>query len=140
MLIFDENEPERAVGNIEGWIKAFAEALPGDIRIDPDEGRGERYAFRLTSRDDLNNALAEKASEVPLSVVPSILHRFFRDRFSDSAFSIDTPDVRRDWMDCRIRWLRDVSARAPYLVRRSIWRRSNSTARHFYRLGSPDRP
>ena len=104
MLIFDENEPERAVENIERWIKAFAAALPGDIRIDADEGRGERYAFRLTSRDDLNKALAGRASDVPLTVVPTTLHRFFRDRFSDSAFSVDSPDNRRDWMECRIRW------------------------------------
>jgi hypothetical protein len=104
MLIYDEAEPEKAVANVENLIREFANALPTEVRIDPDEGRGERYAFRLTSREDLNRALAEKAGLVTGETVDMLVRRFFNERFSDSLLYSDKDPDRNAWMDCSVGW------------------------------------
>lgn len=104
MLIFDEATPEKAVADVENLIRSFAGVLSDDIRIDPDEGRGERYAFKLTSREDLNKALSEKVGAVSQEIVPAVLRRFFHERFTDSAIVSDRDEDKRDWMGCAIQW------------------------------------
>ncbi|MEP6703705.1 MAG: DUF6079 family protein, partial [Acidobacteriota bacterium] len=43
MLIYDEEEPARALAVIDDLIRKFAEELPGDIQILAEEGRETRY-------------------------------------------------------------------------------------------------
>ena len=104
MLIFDEENPERAVSIVDDLIGKFAEELPDDIHIVAEEGRETRYGFKVSSKDSLNKALAEAITTVEPGVVPKVLRRLLQDRFADCTLSSGTDEARRDWMDCHLQW------------------------------------
>jgi hypothetical protein len=104
MLIFDEEDPERAVSIVDDLVRRFAEELPEQIQILADEGRETRYGFRVSSKDSLNEALAEAISKIPANVIAKVLRRTIQERFADCTFSSGTDAVRKDWMDCYAEW------------------------------------
>ncbi|PYS99124.1 MAG: hypothetical protein DMF63_13730 [Acidobacteria bacterium] len=104
MLIFDEEEPGRAVGIVDDLIAKFAEQLPDDIQILAEDGRETRYGFKVSSKDSLNRALAEAVAQVPATVVPKVLRRLIQERFTDSTLSSGTDERRQDWMDSHVEW------------------------------------
>lgn len=104
MLIFDESDPQQAVKIVQDIIKLFADALPEDIQITVAEGRETRYGFKVSSKENLNKALAERIKTVPDEVVPQILRRLMQDRFSDWTLPADVEAGRRVWMDCQVEW------------------------------------
>jgi hypothetical protein len=104
MLIFDEEQPERAVSIVDDLVRKFADELPEHIQILAEEGRETRYGFRVSSKDNLNQALAQAITEIPADVVPKILRRSIQERFTDCTFSSGTDEVRKDWMDCQAEW------------------------------------
>jgi len=104
MLIFDEEDPERALSIVDDLVRKFSDVLPQDIQILAEEGHETRYGFKVSSKDSLNQALAEAIGEVQPDVIPKILRRLFQERFSDSTLSSGTDQGRKDWMDCHVEW------------------------------------
>ena len=104
MLIFDEEDPERALSIVDDLVRKFAEELPEHIQILSEEGRETRYGFRVSSKDKLNEALAAAIAGVPADVIPKILRRTIQERFTDFALSSGTDEIRKDWMDCQAEW------------------------------------
>ncbi|HSK74779.1 MAG TPA: hypothetical protein VK892_23980, partial [Pyrinomonadaceae bacterium] len=102
MLIFDENDPEKAVGEVESILETFAKTLPEQISRQIEEGRETRYGFKIGSKDNLNNALSEAVEKVSPDVVSQILRRMSREKFSDWTLPTESGSV--DWMDCPIIW------------------------------------
>jgi hypothetical protein len=54
MLIFDENDPQKAARTVEELIRMFAAALPDDVRVQSEEGTEIRYGLKVSSKDKLN--------------------------------------------------------------------------------------
>ena len=104
MLIFDEEEPGRALTIVDDLVRKFAEELPEHIQILAEEGRETRYGFRVSSKDNLNIALAAAIEDIPADVIPKILRRTIQERFSDCTLSSGTDEARKDWMDCHVDW------------------------------------
>jgi energy-coupling factor transporter ATP-binding protein EcfA2 len=103
MLIYDENEPKKAIKIVEELLENFCLAMPDAIARVREEERETRYSLRASSKDDLNNALDEAAKEVPAAVIPKILRRFARDRFSDWTLD-ENESPGGDWTDCQTIW------------------------------------
>ncbi len=104
MLIFDEEDPERALTIVDDLIGKFAEELPDDIQILADEGRETRYGFKVSSKDSLNEALAASITTISPDVVHRVLRRVLQERFTDCTLSSGADEIRKDWMDCHIEW------------------------------------
>lgn len=122
MLIFDDEEPEKAVANVESVVRKFAEAMPEQIRIESGDDQPPRFGFVLRSKDDLNRALSERTHSLRPEVVEPILRRFIKDRFADSTFSIDESEPRKDWVDSRLQW------RGGLRRGRIVWRSTRAVA------------
>ncbi len=104
MLIFDEDDPAKAIQSVQEIIHTFAEALPNDVVVQQDEGREPRFGFRVSSKDNLNKALAEAAQSQPASVVYDVARRLFKERFQDCTFTNEFDAVQRNWMEGHIEW------------------------------------
>ncbi len=102
MLIYDENDPSKSVKNVEDLLETFVSALPKEIQRNVTDSRATRYSLRVSSKDNLNLAVSEAVKSISPSVVPKILRRVARERFSDWAFSEEN-DVG-DATECRIIW------------------------------------
>lgn len=85
VLIFEESDPAKAAKTVEDLLKAFAEALPEDFNVFSEVGVDSRYCFKVSSKEDLNNALAEALKEISGDTVPGIVRRVFQERFAGSA-------------------------------------------------------
>ncbi len=84
-LIFDESDPEKAIATVDALLKTFAEALPNEFRVVSEEGVETRYSFKVSSKENLNNALTEALMQVSADTVPGVLRRVFQDRFPEAA-------------------------------------------------------
>jgi len=92
-LIFDELEPEKAVGSVNDLLRTFAEALPNDFRVTVDDGAETRYSFKVASKENLNNALAEAVTRAPADAVQNVLRRVFNERFPESLSSDESANA-----------------------------------------------
>ena len=102
MLIYDENDPSKSVKNVEDLLETFVSALPKEIQRNAADSRETRYSLRVSSKDNLNQAVAEAVKNVSPTVVPKILRRVARERFSDWSFSEE--NEVGDATECRIAW------------------------------------
>ena len=102
MLIYDENEPTKAVQLVRDLLENFASVFPEDIQCFREEGREDRYSLKVGTKDNLNNFLAEAIKPVSPVVIPKILRRMARERFSDWTFSEE--NEVNNWTDCQIVW------------------------------------
>ena len=103
MLIFDEDDVEKGANSVETLVKTFASALPEHVQEEPGSGGEIRYRFRVTSKDDLNRALAELVQATNPAIVNSTLLRLFDDRFTDSTL-VDAVAAGRDSIDSFVVW------------------------------------
>ncbi|HMS43199.1 MAG TPA: hypothetical protein PKE69_23420, partial [Pyrinomonadaceae bacterium] len=103
MLIYDENAPERAAKNVEELLETFVGAFPDGIVRTAEAGREVRYSLKAENKENLNNALSEAAKKIPQQIIPKILRRFARERFSDWTISEDV-NQNADWMDSQSVW------------------------------------
>lgn len=115
MLIFNENDPGSSVKNVEDLVETFCSVVPELINRTVEEGRETRYGLKISGKDNLNNALAEKAANVSSTVFEKILRRSAKDRFSDWALQIEENSPQMDSNDCQISW------RGGYRRGRVIW-------------------
>jgi hypothetical protein len=104
MLIFDENDPEKALKNVEELVETFASKLPDGMNRTVEEGREIRYGFRISGKDGLNKALAEAIKEVSPEAVTQVLKRVMRGKYSDCTFPEETEAGKPDLMDCHTAW------------------------------------
>jgi hypothetical protein len=104
MLIYDENEPQRAIKTVEDLLEKFAAVLPDAVSRTAEAGREIRYSLKASNKDNLNNILAEAAQTVSPAVIPKILRRFARDRFSDWILPDEADAQSGDWTDSQIVW------------------------------------
>lgn len=86
-LIFDESDPDKAIATVDELLRMFAEALPNDFRIVSEEGVQPRYSFKVSSKENLNNALTEAVMQVSADMVPGVLRRVFQERFPETVSS-----------------------------------------------------
>jgi hypothetical protein len=102
MLIYDENEPSRAITEVEGLLEKFVSVFPDDIARRADDGREARFCLKVSSKDNLNNALSEAIQKIPPTIISLIMRRMSRERFPDWIIpaDADAPDV----MDCHTLW------------------------------------
>ena len=104
VLIFEESDPEKAVKSVEDLLKKFAEALPEEFRVVSEDGAEARYSFKVSSKENLNNALTEALMEVSADTVPGIMRRVFQERFSDSSLASMAEESGKEWIDSQIIW------------------------------------
>lgn len=103
MLIYDENDPQKAVTVVEDLLQTFAAAYPENIQQTAVEGREIRYSLKVSGKDNLNQAVSEAVTKVSPEMIPKVLRRVARERFPDWNFSDDTEEDS-NWSDCRIVW------------------------------------
>jgi hypothetical protein len=101
MLIYEENNPEKAIKNVEDLLETFVKAFPDDIQRTKVEGRDTQYSLKVVSKENLNNAIGEAVKSVSNEVVPKILRRVARERFADWTVSEET---NADYTDCQTVW------------------------------------
>lgn len=106
MLIYDENEPRRAIKTVEDLLEAFASVLPEAITCTKEEGRDTRYSFKISGKDNLNIALTAAAKSVSPAIIPKILRRFAREKFIDWTLSAsDEIETQNEaWTDSYAVW------------------------------------
>lgn len=104
MLIFDEDDPAKALKNVEDLVETFAMHLPDGMQRTVEEGREIRYGFRISGKDGLNSALAEAVTTAPPTAVAQVLKRVMRGKYSDCTFPDETETGRPDLMDCHVKW------------------------------------
>ncbi|MGB7208086.1 MAG: DUF6079 family protein [Pyrinomonadaceae bacterium] len=92
VLIFEESDPAKAGKTVEDLLKTFAEALPEDFNVFSEAGVESRYCFKVSSKENLNNALAEALKDISDDTVPGIVRRVFQERFASSASSSEVSD------------------------------------------------
>lgn len=124
-LIFDESDPERAVSTVEELLKTFAEALPDDFRVVREDGVEPRYSFKVSSKENLNNALTEAVMQVPADTVPSVLKRIFQERFPEAAPAGDGARRNENVIETDLIWRGAVRPGA------IVWPAANGQADNF---------
>lgn len=117
MLIYDEAEPEKAVRNVEEILESFVQALPNEIQRATHEGV-THYSLKVSSKENLNNALGEAVKSVSPDVVAKILRRVARERFAD--WTIGETDGTND-LEFQTIW------RGGFRGGRVIWNLDNQT-------------
>lgn len=104
MLIYDETDPPKAIKTVEDLLEKFAAVLPDAVSRASEEGRETRFSLKASGKDNLNTVLAEAARAVTPRVIPKILRRFARDKFSDWILADDADAPNGDWTDSQIVW------------------------------------
>ncbi|CAN5834498.1 hypothetical protein BH20ACI4_BH20ACI4_20260 [soil metagenome] len=102
ILIYDETDPPKAITEVESLLDTFAASISEGITRKVEDGRENHYLLKVGNKDNLNHALHEKIETVSPDVIPAILRRMARERFSDWTLSSDGESS--DWMDCQINW------------------------------------
>ena len=115
MLIFNENDPANSIKNVADLLENFYTVFPEQVNRTVETGRETRYGLKISGKDNLNNALAEKAATVSPEVFERLLRRFAKDRFADWTLQIDGEIPQVDSNECQITW------RGGYRRGRVIW-------------------
>jgi hypothetical protein len=104
MLIFNENDPSSSIKNVEDLVETFCSAFPEKINRTVEDGREIRYGLKITGKDNLNHAIAEKAIHVSSMVFEKLLRRAAKDRFSDWTLQLEENAPLVDSNECQISW------------------------------------
>jgi hypothetical protein len=104
MLIFDENDPNKARQIVEELVETFVSVFPEDIKRISEEGRETRYGFKVQSKENLNRALTEASQSISPDIIPKILLRITRDKYADWTISEDREGGENYSMFTQIVW------------------------------------
>ncbi len=104
ILIYDEEEPLKAIDSVENLLEAFASSLGSDIQRNAESGGEVRYSLKVSSKDSLNQILSEYSKSISDDVIPNILRRTARERFADWTFGDENDGQNPGWIDSRIVW------------------------------------
>lgn len=101
MLIYDENDPAKAVKTVENLLETFYNAFPTEIQRTVVEGRENQYSLKVSSKEHLNNAIADVIKTIPPQAATTILRRVAHERFADWTIS---DDKTADRTECQTVW------------------------------------
>ncbi len=104
MLIYDESDPDKAIRSIEEVIAQFSSAMPQEIRQIELDGREPKFGFRMSSKDELNIALDEKATLCDDRVVGEVIAKLFQDRYPDGSWSGENAGSVGRSVECTVKW------------------------------------
>ncbi|MEZ5428098.1 MAG: DUF6079 family protein [Pyrinomonadaceae bacterium] len=104
MLIFDENDPSKSNKEVEDLLETFVAAFPENIERRVEEDRETRYSLKVSSKENLNNALSEAIKSVSGGVIPKLLRRVARDKFPEWLLPNETEGQKADLVDCQVIW------------------------------------
>lgn len=105
MLIYDETDSRNSAKTLEDLLENFAAAFPAEILRKSETDREIRYNLKIGGADDLNRALAEAISTVsPDAVVPKIMRRAAREKFSEWTFADDEMAPNFDSIETSVVW------------------------------------
>ncbi len=104
MLIYDESDPQKSIKDVEDFIESVVTVFPDDLQKKASDATATRYSLKVSSKDDLNNALAEAIKSIPNDVVPSILRRIAKEKFTDWNLDLDNAEEMVVWTDCQVIW------------------------------------
>jgi hypothetical protein len=104
MLIFDESNPALGVKMVSDLIETFVSVLPDQIWRKAEPDREVRYSLKVSIKENLNNSLTEAAAAVSPDVVPKMLRKIAREKFTDWSFPEETEGKNLDWTDSQITW------------------------------------
>jgi hypothetical protein len=102
MLIYNETDPAKALAEITELLEKFVSAFPGEVARKAENGRETRFCLKISTKDNLNNALSEAIQKIPPAVTPLIMRRMSRERFTD--WVIPTEANLPDAVDCQALW------------------------------------
>jgi hypothetical protein len=78
--------------------------LPDQIWRKAEPDREVRYSLKVSIKENLNNSLTEAAAVVSPDVVPKMLRKIAREKFTDWSFPEETEGKNLDWTDSQITW------------------------------------
>lgn len=104
MLIFDEMNPQNSVKMVESLLNQFVTVLPDQIWSRVEDGRETRYSLKVSIKESLNNLLREATAKVSPDIVPKLLRKIARERFSDWTFGDESDAASVNWTDTQILW------------------------------------
>jgi Family of unknown function (DUF6079) len=104
MLIYDENDSQKAVASIENTLLEFRNAFPEDVLLSNDAGKENRFNLRIGSKNNLNDSLTELAVAVDELSVQKILRRTARGVFSDWTINDEAETNDFDSTESTIVW------------------------------------
>ncbi len=104
MLIFDENEPAKAVATVKGIIEMFSAALPNDITSTAGEGGDAYYSFRVSAKENVNSALQDAVSTIDPEVVSTVIKSLLQERFADLVFTEESVAAGSSSSECTAFW------------------------------------
>ncbi len=85
MLLYDDGQPEAAVGRVEEMLAKFAAAAPEKAFRVSEEGEEKRYRFHINASAGFEEALLEHAAatEIDAAALDNLWQTLARQRFSD---------------------------------------------------------
>ena len=104
MMIFDENNRDSGLQMVDSLLEKFAGVLPDQIWRKEEEGREVRYSLKVSIKESLNNSLNEAIALLSKDLVPKLLRKIARDRFSDWTFGDGSDGKSTNWTDSQIAW------------------------------------
>jgi Family of unknown function (DUF6079) len=104
MLIYDENDPPKAIKSVETLLQQFAFEFPEEVGCQVEQGRETRFSLKLTAKDSLTDELAKLAENIDDSAVQKVLQRTAREIFSDWTFSKDTEETGFETVESSLVW------------------------------------
>ncbi len=104
MLIFDENDPPKALATARGIIEMFSAALPNDITSTAGGAGDAYYSFRVSAKEDVNSALQDAVSKIDPAVASTVIRSLLQERFSDLVFDESSAEGGRNSSECTALW------------------------------------
>lgn len=104
MLIYNESDIQSSISNVEDLLETFVAVSPERIHRVAEAGRETRFGLKVSSKDNLNSTVAERAENVSPNAIEKILRRFARECFSDWVLPSETDPLTADTVDCQIVW------------------------------------
>ncbi len=104
MLIFDEGDPLKSRRFVEELLENIVSAFPEGMQKIVVAGRENRYKFKVEGKENLNNALVTASAGISHEVIPEILCRIAREKFSDWTIFDENDPNSGNWMESQINW------------------------------------
>lgn len=104
MLIYDDNDPQKSSIIVEELLEKIYSVFPDEIKRRIGESKEPRFSLKVSSKDNLNNALTDAIANVDEDVIPAHLNRVAKERFSDWNISIGVGEELDIWTDCQTIW------------------------------------
>ncbi|MEZ5305818.1 MAG: DUF6079 family protein [Pyrinomonadaceae bacterium] len=102
MLIYDEGDITKGPAIVGEILERFFGAFPKSIHR-RDDGEEPKFSFRVSGKDDLSEALAEKTESVSDDVIPALYRKVMKDRYPDWNLSLEESGSS-NWTDCTVVW------------------------------------